>query len=400
MADKKNYYEILGVSKTASADEIKSAFRKLAVKYHPDRNQGDAVAAEKFKEVNEANEVLSDPDKKKAYDFELNMRTGGGMGGMGGGPRPGGMGGFGGFGGFGGMGDIFNDIFNSMNGGGGAGAPGAASAADATQNAAGEDVQTELQLTFMEAARGCVKDVSYTRNESCPACRGTGAKNGTAFINCVKCGGKGRISITQNTMLGRQVRVSICPDCGGKGKNILERCLDCKGKGVVRKETKISVTIPAGVDNSSYLKKRGMGQASTQGGPAGDLVVNFKVAPHRLFTRKSMDLYLDLPIPYATAALGGVVKVPDVDGVFEYTIPEGTQSGTVITMHGKGIKSKDGTGSLFLRVIVEVPTKLTRDQRKAMEDAVKGFDIRQYDKATKFNDAMNALYNTSPYSKK
>lgn len=386
MADKKNYYEILGLNKNASADEIKAAYKKLVKQYHPDLHPGDATAAEKFKEVNEANEVLSDPERKQAYDFELNMRAGGG-------PRPGGPGGPGGFGGFGGFGDIFNDIFNSMGGGG-------AADAGAPRTNAGEDIQTEMPLSFMEAARGCVKDFTYTRNESCPACRGTGARGGTALKICLKCAGKGQIRITQDTMFGRTVRMGICPDCNGKGKVITDKCPDCKGRGFIRKEMKISVTVPAGVDNTSYLKKRGLGQASTQGGPAGDLIVNFKVAPHRLFTRKNMDLYLDLPVPYATAALGGVIKVPDIDSTFEYTIPEGTQSGTVFTLHGKGIKSKAGTGSLFLRVIVEVPTKLTRDQRKAMEDAVKNFDIRQYDKAKKFSDAMDALYNVSPYSKK
>lgn len=386
MADKKNYYEILGLNKNASADDIKAAYKKLVKQYHPDLHPGDATAAEKFKEVNEANEVLSDPERKKAYDFELNMRAGGG-------PRPGGPGGPGGFGGFGGFGDIFNDIFNSMNDTGAGAGPGAPSNA-------GEDVQAEMTLSFMEAARGCVKDFAYARNEACPSCRGTGARGGTALKMCLKCAGKGQIRITQNTMFGRTVRMGICPDCNGKGKIIIERCPDCKGRGINRRETKISVTVPPGVDNTSYLKKRGMGQASTQGGPPGDLIINFKIAPHRLFTRKNMDLYLDLPIPYATAALGGVIKVPDIDSTFEYTIPEGTQSGTVFTLHGKGIKSKNGTGSLFLRVIVEVPTKLSRDQRKAMEDAVKNFDVRQYDKAAKFSDAMSALYGVTPYGKK
>ncbi len=384
MADKKNYYEILGLSKNASADEIKAAYKKLVKQYHPDLHPGDAAAAEKFKEVNEANEVLSDPERKQAYDMELNFR--------GAGPRPGGPGGPGGFGGFGGFGDIFNDIFSGMGGMGDA--PGA------PKDNSGDDIQAEMSLSFMEAARGCSKEFSYTRNEPCAACRGTGARGGTAFKTCLKCAGKGQIRITQDTMFGRTVRMGICPDCNGKGKVILDKCPDCKGRGINRKEMKISVTVPAGVDNTSYLKKRGLGQASTQGGPPGDLIVNFKVAPHRLFTRKNMDLYLDLPIPYATAALGGVVKVPDIENVFEYTIPEGTQSGTVFTLHGKGIKSRNGTGSLFLRVIVEVPTKLSRDQRKEMENAVKNFDIRQYDKAKKFSDAMDALYNVTPYSKK
>ena len=383
MADKKNYYEILGVSKTASVDEIKAAYKTLVKKYHPDLHPGDAEAAEKFKDVNEAHEVLSDPQRKQQYDMELNFRS------MGGGPRPGGPGGFGGFGGFG---DIFNDIFGSMND--------AAAASAAPRDNSGDDIEAEMTLSFMEAVRGCSKEFTYARNESCPSCRGTGARNGTAMRTCLKCAGKGQLRITQDTMFGRTVRMGICPDCGGKGKIITERCPDCKGRGSARKEMKINVTVPPGVDNTSYLKKRGMGQASTKGGPSGDLVIKFKIAPHRLFTRKNMDLYLDLPVPYATAALGGVIKVPDIEGTFDYTIPEGTQSGTVFTLHGKGIKSKNGTGSLFLRVIVEVPTKLTRDQRKEMETAVKNFDLKQYDKAKSFSDAMDALYGVHPYTKK
>ena len=276
------------------------------------------------------------------------------------------------------------------------GAPGAGAAPDNS----GDDIEAEMQLSFMEAVRGCSKEFSYARNEPCRSCHGTGARGGTALQTCMKCGGKGQLRITQNTMFGRTVRMGVCPDCGGKGKRITAPCPDCRGRGAVRRETKISVTVPPGVDSTSYLKKRGMGQASTKGGPPGDLIVKFKIAPHRLFTRKNMDLYVDLPVPYATAALGGVIKVPDADSTFDYTIPEGTQSGTVFTLAGKGIKSKNGTGSLFIRVIVEVPVKPSRDQRKAMEDEIKGFDIKQYEKARAFSDAMDALYGVKPYSKK
>ena len=390
MADNKNYYDILGVSKTASEDEINAAFKKLARKYHPDLHPGDAEAAEKFKEVNEAHEVLTDPQRKAQYDMEQNMRSG-----MGGGPRPGGpggMGGMGGMGGFGGFGDIFNDIFGSM---GDMGGPGAAQ-----PDNSGDNIEAEMQLSFMEAVRGCSKEFSYARNEPCRSCRGTGARGGTALQTCLKCGGKGQLRVAQNTLFGQSVRMIVCPDCQGKGKRITAPCPDCRGRGAVRRETKISVTVPPGVDSTSYLKKRGMGQASTKGGPPGDLIVKFKIAPHRLFTRKNMDLYVDLPVPYATATLGGVIKVPDTDGTFDYTIPEGTQSGTVFTLAGKGIKSKNGTGSLFIRVIVEVPAKPSREQRKAMEEEIKSFDLKQYEKARSFSDAMDALYGVKPYSKK
>jgi len=376
---KKNYYEILGVKKDASDDEIKAAYKKLVKQYHPDLHPGDKTCAEKFKEINEANEVLSDKQKRAAYDFELT--------------HPKGMPNMGAAGaGFGGFSDIFDSIFQGFNAASGAGGP--------QRDVTGEDIQAEMTLSFMDAAKGCTKEFSYQRNEPCVPCKGTGAKNGTALRTCVRCGGKGQVRVTQDTMFGRTVRMGPCPECNGKGKVATEKCPECKGKGYNRKETKISIKIPAGVDNSSYMKKRGFGQASALGGTPGDLIIAFKIEPHRIFTRKNMDLYLDLPVPYMIAALGGTVKVPDLDSAFEYTIPEGTQSGTVFTVRGKGIKTKNGAGSLYIRVLVEVPMKLPRDQKKFMEDAVKSFDAKQYDKAKKYADNMSALYGVNPYGKK
>ena len=386
MADtKKNYYEILGLKNDAGEEEIKAAYKKLVKQYHPDLHPGDAVAAEKFKEINEANEILSDKQKRAAYDFELNRPKG-----M---PNMGNMGGAGGFGGFS---DIFESMFQGFSNAaaGGAGAAGAQQAATT-----GEDIQTEMTLSFMDAAKGCTKEFTYTRNEPCAACRGTGAKFGTAMRMCLKCGGKGQIRVTQDTMFGRTGRMGICPECNGKGKVVTDKCPDCKGKGYARKETKISVTIPAGVDNSSYMKKKGFGKASTLGGQPGDLIIAFKIEPHKIFTRKNMDLYVDLPIPYMTAALGGTVKVPDLDNAFEYPIPEGTQSGTVFTVRGKGIKTKTGAGSLFIRVLVEVPMKV-KHEKKLMEEALKNFDVKNYDKAKKYADNMSALYGVNPYNHK
>ncbi len=374
MAEKKNYYEILGVAKNASEDEIKSAYRKLAKQYHPDLHPGDAAAAEKFKEINEANETLSDKQKRAAYDYELEHPGMGGMGGMNGA----------GFGGFGGFGDIFESIFQGFGG--------SAPHRDDT----GDDIQIEMKLSFMDAAKGCVKPLTYMRNEPCTACGGTGARGGTAYKECSKCGGSGQVRFSQETLFGRTVRVGVCPDCGGRGKIITDKCPDCKGKGFLRKETTVSLNIPAGVDTNSYIRKRGFGQAGTNGAAAGDLIVVFRVEPHKLFKREKNDLYLDLPIPFSVAALGGTVKVPDIDDTFDYTIPEGTQSGTTFTVRGKGLKTRMGTGNLYLKVFVEVPTRLSKEQKKKLGEAAT-FDVKQYDKAKKFADSVSALYGKDPY---
>ena len=380
---KKNYYEILGVDKNATEDQIKSAYRKLAKQYHPDLHPGDATAAEKFKRINEANEVLSDKQKRAAYDYELEHP---GMGGMGGG--------FGG--GFeGGFGD-FSDIFSSIFGGGfgGFGGGGARTA----QSNVGDDIQREMSLSFMDAAKGCTKTFSYMRNEPCESCKGTGARGGTAYSTCSRCKGKGVVQTVQSTMFGRTIRQSVCPDCGGTGRVITDKCPDCRGKGYVRKETTISINIPAGVDTNSYMKKKGYGQAAPGGGQPGDLIIVFKVEPHKIFVRNGFDLQIDLPVSFRTAALGGTVKVPTIDDTFDFTIPEGTQSGQVFTVRGKGIRSARGTtGNLMLRVIVEVPTKLSRDQKRAVEQMDAGIDLKQYDKMKKYSDNVESFYGKKPY---
>ena len=370
MAEKKNYYEVLGVNKDATEEEIKAAYKKLVKQYHPDLHPNDKLAAEKFKEINEANEVLSDKQKRAAYDYEQ--------------AHPG-MGGAGGFGGFG-FGDIFDSIFQGFGG-----------SASVQRDNTGADIQMEMKLSFMDAAKGCTKEVSYFRNEPCSACNGTGAKGGTAYKSCTKCGGTGQVRFTQDTMFGRTVRVGNCPDCGGRGRIITDRCPECKGKGYLRKETKVTLNIPAGVDTNSYIKKHGFGQAGTDGGAPGDLIVVFRVEPHRLFQRKDMDLYLELPVPFTVAALGGTIQVPDIDNTFDYNIPEGTQTGTTFTIRGKGLKTRNGTGNLYLKVFVEMPAKLTREQRKKLEELSQGFEVKQYDRAKRFSDNVSALYGKNPY---
>ena len=376
MADKKNYYEILGVDKKATPEEIKAAYRKLAMKYHPDRNQGDEAAAEKFKEVNEAHETLSDQQKRAAYDYELEHP---GMGA--------GFGGFGG-GGFEDISDIFSSIFSGFGGGG-----------RATRSNIGEDIQREMTLSFMDAAKGCKKTFSYMRNESCDDCKGTGAKNGTEYTTCSRCQGKGVVQQVQNTMFGRTIRQSVCPECNGNGKQIKEKCNSCKGKGVQRKETTLTIDIPAGVDTNSYMKKRGFGQA-VQGGTPGDLIIVFRVEPHKIFVRDKFDLRVELPISYKIAALGGVVKVPTIDDTFDFTIPEGTQSGQVFTIRGKGIKSARGNvGNLILRVLVEVPTRLSKDQKKQIEKLDENVELKQCERMKKYNDNVESLYGQKPFGK-
>ena len=380
MADK-NYYEILGVDRKATDAEIKAAYRKLVKMYHPDLHPNDANAAAKFKEVNEANETLSDPQKRQQYDYELDhpgMR--GGASGFGGA-------GFSGFSGFGGFGDIFSEFFSGFGGGG------SARAAEAQ----GEDVQREVVLSFLDAAKGCTKEIRYMRNEPCASCKGTGAKNGTAYKTCDKCGGSGQVRYRQDTILGTTIRTAVCPECGGTGKKITDACPACKGKGYTRKETVVTLNIPAGADTNSYIRKKGFGHASARGGAPGDLIVVFRVEPHKIFKRKDKDLYIELPVSFMTAALGGKIKVPGIDEAFEYLIPEGTQSGTVFCVRGKGIKTRTGTGNMYITVQVEVPSKLTREQKKALEDLNASVDIKQTSKMRAFKDNMQAMYGVDPY---
>lgn len=378
----KDYYQTLGVDKNATEDDIKKAYRTLVKKYHPDLHPNDKEAAEKFKEINEANEVLSDANKRKQYDFE---REHPGMGGFGGG-----NGGFSGFSGD--FGDIFGDIFGGFGGFGGGSRP--------QTKTKGEDITVELSLSFLDAAKGCRKDVSYSRNEPCKSCNGTGAKNGTAYKTCPKCGGSGQIQYTSGNGFFRSIRVGVCDECHGTGKKIIDTCPDCKGKGYNRANTKFSIDIPAGADTGSYIRKAGFGEASKNGGPSGDLIIVMKVEPSKIFKRKVFDLYVDVPISLNTAILGGKVKVPLIDETLDYTIPEGTQSGKVFFVRGKGIKTSRGTGDLYINVTVEMPTKLTRAQKEALETFDKDFDFKQNPKMKDYRLNVESMYGVNPYDKK
>jgi molecular chaperone DnaJ len=378
----KNYYETLGVSKDATPDEIKSAYRKLVKQYHPDLHPGDEKAAEKFKEINEANEVLSDEKKRKNYDT-----FGDPNGGMGGG-----FGGASGFGGFGGFEDIFGDIFGGFGG---------SSRSRANTKEKGEDINIELTLSFLDAAKGCRKEVVYTRNEPCSTCKGTGAKDGTAYQTCPRCGGTGQVQYTTSNGFFRQVSVKACDECHGTGKKIIESCPDCKGKGYTKKTTKITLDIPAGADTGSYIKKAGMGEASKNGGPSGDLYIVMKVEASKIFKRKKFDLFIDLPISIKTAALGGKVKIPTIDETFDCNIPDGTQSGKILFFRGKGIKTGRGTGDLYVTIRVEVPVKLNARQKELLKELEAETDImKQSPEMKQFKNDMEVMYGKNPYSEK
>lgn len=358
MADKRDYYEVLGVAKGASDDEIKKAHRKLAKKYHPDLNRDNPEAAEKFKELNEAYEVLSDKDKRAKYDqfgfAGVDPNYGAGQGGFGGG-----------FGGFdmGDLGDIFGSFF-----GGGFGGSSSRSRRNAPQR--GETLQQRIMLSFEEAAFGCEKEITTNRTESCDECGGTGAEKGTSVETCSNCHGSGVVMQTQRTPLGMFQTQGACPNCRGTGKIIRKPCKKCGGTGKMRKSRTLKVKIPAGIDDGQSIQLRGQGNAGVNGGPSGDVIVTISIRPHPLFTRDGNNVICEIPISFPQAALGDTLQVPTIDGKVEYTIPEGTQTGTVFRLRGKGIQNVNGRGrgDQYVRVNIEVPTHLTDHQKHLLRD--------------------------------
>lgn len=354
---KRDYYEVLGVSKTATQDELKKAYRKLARKYHPDLNKDNEEAAEKFKECNEAYSVLSDDQKRAQYDqFGHAAFENGGMGGGGG------FGGAGGFGGFGGSGmeDIFDMFF------GGQGGRGGNRAKSGPQR--GADLRFDLEISFEEAAFGLEKEINLYRDETCDHCHGEGAEPGSKVESCPECNGTGYVRFTQNTMFGQMVNERPCSRCKGEGKIISEPCKECRGKGTVKRNKKLKVKIPAGVDNGSRLRVSGEGEAGAKGGPNGDLYVYLYVKPHKFFERDGTTVLCEVPINIVQATLGADIKVPTLDGQVTMKIPEGTQPGKVLRLKGKGIPSLRGgsRGDQLVRIKVVVPTKLSDKQKDAL----------------------------------
>jgi len=354
---KRDYYEVLGVQKNATADELKKAYRKLALKYHPDRNKGNAEAEEKFKEINEAYSVLSDETKRSQYDqlghdaFEQ-AQQGGGAGG-----NP-----FGGFGGFSGSG--MDDIFDMFFGGQG-GRGGRASNAGPRR---GADLRFDLEISFEEAAFGVEKEINLYRDETCDHCHGTGAEPGSKIETCPECHGSGYVRFTQNTMFGQMVNERPCSKCHGEGKIVSEPCKECRGKGTKKKNKHLKVKVPAGVDNGSRLRVAGEGEAGTKGGPSGDLYVYLYVKQHKFFDRDGTTVICEVPINIVQATLGAEVKIPTLDGQVTMKVPEGTQPGKVMRLKGKGIPSLRGgmRGDQLVRIKVVVPTKLNDKQKDAL----------------------------------
>lgn len=371
MAEKRDYYEVLGIQKGASEDEIKKAYKKLARKYHPDMNPGDKEAEEKFKEVNEANEVLSDPEKKARYDqfgfagVDPNYGAGAGGGAYGGGFD------------FGDLGDIFGSFF-----GGGFG--GQRRNPNAPQR--GESIRASVSISFTEAAFGCEKSVTIERSEQCPTCKGSGCAPGTTPEVCPDCRGSGTVQTRRQTPMGVFASNGPCRKCGGTGRLIHQPCSDCRGSGAVRKRRTIKVNIPAGIDHGQTISLRGQGGAGKNGGPAGDLLITVMVQPHEIFRRDGVDVFCEAPITFTQAALGAELEIPTIDGKVKYSIPEGTQTGTVFRLKGKGVPVLNGRGrgDQYVTVVIETPRSLNKEQKEALRRFSETLGENNYEKRKSF----------------
>lgn len=376
MADKRDYYEVLGVDKNASADEIKKAYRKLAKKYHPDLNPNDKEGAEaKFKEASEAYEVLSDASKKQQYDQFGHAAFEQGAGGYGGG----------GFDGFD-MGDIFSSFFGGGFGGGQRQNP------NAPQK--GRDIVYNVDMSFEEACFGAEKEITVNHLEQCDECHGSGAAKGSSPATCPTCHGSGQVKTVSRTPLGNFQSVRPCSDCGGKGTIIKDPCKNCGGRGVTRKGKKVRVKIPAGIDNGQQVYVRGEGDAGANGGPNGDLILSVRVKNHKLFVRQGYDILCDYPISFVQATLGTEIQVPTIDGKVSYNIPEGTQSGTVFRLKGKGVQKLHSTqrGDQYVTVIVEIPKGLSENQKDILRQFDDKVDASKYKKRKSFIEKMKDTF--------
>ena len=368
----KNYYDILGVAKTATPEEIKSAYRTKAKKYHPDLNQGKPEKAEKFKDINEAYEVLSDQKKKQAYDNPSSQGAGGFD--------------FGNYkGNFGGFEDIF-DMFSSFGGSG--------SKRRKHVVNVGKDITVTLQISFVEACLGVAKEIKVVRKERCGTCHGSGAKSGAAVHTCPKCNGTGTVQVMMESFFSRTINERECDECKGTGKKILEKCNDCKGTGLVPKKKTLRLDLPSGVENGDVLTVRNQGdECFDSSGNNGNLILVINVSPHKLIKREGNNLYVQIPISFVTAALGGDIEIPTIEGKMTYKIQEGTQSGTVLKVSKKGIKLKNGSrGDMYLQVDVEIPKNMTKSQKEMMNDLNTSILKNQYSKFKAYQNEMKDLY--------
>ncbi|MBQ3264252.1 MAG: molecular chaperone DnaJ [Ruminococcus sp.] len=376
MADKRDYYEVLGVNKGASDDEIKKAYRQAAKKYHPDLHPGDKEAEEKFKEVNEAYEVLSDKEKKARYDQfgHAGVDPNYGAGGAG---SP--------FGQDIDLGDIFSSFFGGFGG---------RRAANPNAPRRGSDIETQLYISFEEAAKGCRKTVQYQAVSTCKDCNGTGAEKGTTPKTCSACGGRGQVTINQRTPFGVVQTSRPCDACKGKGKIVEKPCHVCGGRGQVRRKKTVEVNVPAGINEEQVLNVSGHGNSGVNGGPAGDLHVYIGIRPHPIFERRGDDVWCDLPITFTQAALGATVTVPTLDGKASYEIHEGTQPGDVFKLKGKGIPHLGGRGSgdQYVRVVIEVPKNLNSKQKELIRQFDTAIGDKNYQKRKGFMDKLKDIF--------